>query len=246
MQYLGWFSSGGFVLLTIPISLRLILMHLTHWYAPHIQKYVVRIIWMIPIYSVESWLALRFKYMALYFEKLRECYEAYAIFCFLYYLIAILGGDETTVALKLKSKSEELRKYPFVSKLLNMNFWSSSSTSFYGMDLLQKLKFGVFQYVLIKNSVAIMVYIMHINGIYHEEGDFLFDPHSYYLYICIISNISQLYALYCMILFYLVTKDELQHCHPVGKFLCVKSVVFFTWWQSLCIEIFFSLPIGKY
>ncbi len=75
-HYIGWFSSAGFVLLTIPISIRLIVMHLTHWNAPHIQKYVVRIIWMIPIYSIESWLALRFKRAAIYLETLRECYEA--------------------------------------------------------------------------------------------------------------------------------------------------------------------------
>ena len=72
---IGWFSSAGFVLLTFPISMRLIVLHLTHWYIPRLQKYVVRIIWLIPVYSVESWLALRFKNQALYIETVRECYE---------------------------------------------------------------------------------------------------------------------------------------------------------------------------
>lgn len=53
-----WFSSGAFVLLTFPISVRLIINHLTHWHRPSIQKYVVRIIWMIPLYSVERFVLL--------------------------------------------------------------------------------------------------------------------------------------------------------------------------------------------
>lgn len=52
-RLIGWFSSAGFVLLTVPISLRLIISHLLNWVQPQIQKYVVRIIWMVPIYAVE-------------------------------------------------------------------------------------------------------------------------------------------------------------------------------------------------
>ena len=76
-KLIGYFSAAGFVLLTFPISIRLIYMHLSHWVQPAIQKYIVRIVWMIPLYSVESWLALRFRNLALYIETMRECYEAY-------------------------------------------------------------------------------------------------------------------------------------------------------------------------
>ena len=79
-RLIGYFSAAGFVLLTFPISMRLIYLHLSHWVQPAIQKYIVRIVWMIPLYSVESWLALRFRSLTLYMETMRECYEAYGTF----------------------------------------------------------------------------------------------------------------------------------------------------------------------
>lgn len=53
---IAWFSAGAFVLLGFPISMCGIFMHLTNYYQPNVQCYVVRILWMVPIYSIESWL----------------------------------------------------------------------------------------------------------------------------------------------------------------------------------------------
>lgn len=230
---IGWFSSAGFVLLTIPISMRIIVQHLTHWVAPNVQKYIVRIVWMVPIYAVESWIALRFKFMANYLEKLRECYEAYVIFCFMYYLIALLGGDEQQIAFKLRKQAAEIGKQSWFSVLVG--------TKPTGAELLRRCKFGVFQYVIVKNLVAILACILQSQGL-QREGDFSFSRG--YIYQCFVTNISQLWALYCLVVFYVATRDELAHWRPVGKFLCVKSVVFFTWWQSICIEIFFATKRG--
>lgn len=228
-HYIGWFSSAGFVLLTIPISIRLIVQHLTHWNAPHIQKYVVRIIWMIPIYSIESWFALRFKSVSIYLETIRECYEAYVIFCFFYFLIAVLG-DEQPLILKLKQKPSDFGRHSWPISLF-VSPWMV------GNELLQKCKFGVFQYVIIKNITALVVCVLASRGQY-EEGKFRFD--GFYLYQCLICNASQLWALYCLVLFYFATKEELAPWRPVGKFLSVKTVVFFTWWQSIVINILAS------
>ena len=214
------------MLLTVPISIRLIIQHLAHWIAPNIQKYVVRIIWMVPIYSVESWLALRFKSLAVYIETLRECYEAYVIFSFLYFLIALLG-DEQQIISKLKEKPAHygLHKWP-------VSLFAESWIM--GHELLQKCKFGVLQYVIIKNLFAIVVFVLNLSGVAHED-EFRLDR--IYLYECLFTNMSQLWALYCLIFFYFAMKEELAVFRPVGKFLCVKMVVFFTWWQSVVIYI---------
>lgn len=50
-------------------------------------------------------------------------------------------------------------------------------------------------------------------------------------------NFSQTWALYCLIQFYTVTKDELVHIKPLAKFLMFKSIVFLTWWQGVGIAL---------
>jgi hypothetical protein len=49
-----------FVGITVPISLHNMNMHMMHYVSP-MQAHVLRIIWMVPIYSVQSWIALVYR-----------------------------------------------------------------------------------------------------------------------------------------------------------------------------------------
>lgn len=53
-------------------------------------------------------------------------------------------------------------------------------------------------------------------------------------------NFSQSWALYCLVQFYAVIKDELAHIKPLAKFLTFKSIVFLTWWQGIAIALLFN------
>ena len=46
--------AGIFVLLTIPIFLANLLQHLVNYTCPNLQAYIIRTIWIVPIYSVDS------------------------------------------------------------------------------------------------------------------------------------------------------------------------------------------------
>lgn len=236
-----------------------IVSHLANYNQPHVQVYVVRILWMVPIYSIESWLAMRFHENAIYIETLRDLYESYVLYSFLQFLIQVLGG-ETALILMLKDKSptrgvhmwglqwccrpwimgQPVRRTVFEStddqRAFKRIHWKS--------PFFINCKFGVLQYVLLKFLLAVAVLILEWKGLY-KEGNF--TPKGGYLYICILTNLSQCWALYCMIFFYYATCTELGPIRPVGKFLSVKALVFFTWWQSVGISMLYQMGmIPKY
>lgn len=231
-----------------------IIRHLTNYNQPREQIYIVRILWMVPLYSIESWLAMRFHDRAIYIETLRDFYESYVLYSFLQYLIEVLGGEESLV-LMLKDKSPTrgfhmwgvqwcikpwLMGQP-VSKTVYERSGRKGRRAIkrvhWKSPFFVKCKFGVLQYVLLKFLSAIAVLGLEWRGVYHEGS---FSWQSGYLYVCIITNLSQCWALYCMIFFYFACKNELSPIRPVGKFLSVKALVFFTWWQSVLISMLYD------
>ena len=72
-----------FVGMTIPISVYHAWEHLTNFVKPRLQSQIVRIIWIVPIYSLECLLSIQFMEHAFYFQAIREIYESYVIYCFM-------------------------------------------------------------------------------------------------------------------------------------------------------------------
>ena len=272
---IAWFSAGAFVLLGFPISIYGIFTHLSNYYQPHIQCYVVRILWMVPIYSIESWLCLRFHTYAIYIETLRDCYESFVLYSFFQFLIQVLGGEEQLV-LMLKDKSPTRgvhiwgfdwcikpwlmgqpvsRTYVVAQSDLGEDATAAQLTAATGggggpkasrtikqvrwtSPFLVKCKRGILQYVVLKFVCSVSAMLLEVLGWYHEGS---FSPKYGYFYICLLTNFSQCWALYCLVFFYYATKNELGPIRPVGKFLSVKALVFFTWWQSVGISILFQM-----
>jgi hypothetical protein len=231
-----------------------IVMHLANYNQPNIQMYIVRILWMVPIYSMESWLCLRFHRYAIYIETLRDVYESYVLYSFLQFLIQVLGGEEELI-LMLKDKSPTrgvhmwglqwcvkpwLMGQPVSKTVYSTTLGRPMKRVQWTSPFFVRCKFGVLQYVLLKFVSSIVIMILELHGLY-KEGDF--TPRGGYLYICILTNLSQCWALYCLIFFYFATVNELSPIRPVGKFLSVKAIVFFTWWQSVCISLIYQMDL---
>ncbi len=63
------------------------------------------------------------------------------------------------------------------------------------------------------------------------------------VYVLIILNVSVAYAFVVLATFYSALKLKLKPFQPVGKFLCIKFVIFFAFWQvGLCCNTFPSRP----
>ena len=97
-DFAAFYSAVSFVLLTVVLSLREILKHLLNWDAPDVQKLVVRILFMVPMYSVHSLLSLRFHGAPrIYIDTARDLYEAFLIQSFVYFLYRVLFLAELTI-----------------------------------------------------------------------------------------------------------------------------------------------------
>jgi len=89
----------------------------------------------------------------------------------------------------------------------------------------------VLQYVILRPVLSIVGIICQKKGILCESGSWSF--HTAKAYITVIDGVSITFALYGLIVFYGLTKDELKGRRPLAKFLAIKLIVMFTFYQSL-------------
>jgi len=73
---------------------------------------VLRILFMVPIYAMESWLGLKFRQAAEVLDTLRLSYESLVIYSFFSLLVGFLGG-ERHLARILRAKPQQRHVFPF-------------------------------------------------------------------------------------------------------------------------------------
>jgi hypothetical protein len=262
-HFIAWFVSGVFVLLALPITfyevrrvpassgalfpthpptnssrppraspLTLpsppsvqVAQHLENYRMPRLQRHVIRILFMVPIYAVDCWLALRFKDSTIYFDTVRECYEAYVIYNFYTYCTVYLQefcnpGLEHIVA----RKPQQSHVWP-VSAFLDMPKM--------GEPFLRLCRHGVIAYVVARPLTTALAFVTEANGAYGDGQ--ITNFWVAYPYLAFVNNFSQAWAMYCLILFYRATYEELAPIRPFYKFLTVKAVVFLSFWQGQAI-----------
>jgi hypothetical protein len=84
----------------------------------------------------------------------------------------------------------------------------------------------------VRPATTFLAMVMDVSGAYHEP-DLSFKYG--YVYILIIMNVSIFYAFIVLASFYSAMKVKLKPYEPVGKFLCIKFVIFFAFWQGVVI-----------
>ena len=79
---MGLWISAITGIFAIAMSFFLIMMHATHYRKPWEQRHIIRILLMVPIYAAVSFLSYYFYLHTVYYEVIRDCYEAFAIASF--------------------------------------------------------------------------------------------------------------------------------------------------------------------
>jgi len=243
----GWIIGAFFVVIAVPLTIYDIIMHIANYFKPQLQLHCIRILFMVPVYSLNSWFALYFSEQKVYFETLRESYEAYVIYSFFHLMLNYLGEADSSTPTEIPNVPTELnmRKESTESKSSNesnsteikhnhlfpFNFIFSSMTQ---KNLISKTSIGVLQYLIIRLIITIGSLIIYVvNPIFY--GYEKFGNKNVYSLFMIIICLSQAYAVYCVVLFCKTMQDKLTGIRPLSKFLIIKFIIFLTFWQSVII-----------
>ncbi|KAI8118779.1 Transmembrane protein 184B [Lucilia cuprina] len=201
--------AGIFVWAALFITCQQIYQHLRWYTNPQEQRWIVRILFIVPIYATYSWISLLFfnsDNVYVYFFTVRDCYEGNIM--------------------------SEIRGKPIKTSCLYGTCCLKGKT--YTIGFLRFCKQATLQFCLVKPLVAFIIIFLQVFGHYHD-GDWRSDGG--YIYITLIYNISVSLALYGLYLFYFATRDLLTPFEPVLKFCTIKSVIFLSFWQGVGLAI---------
>ena len=228
------------------LSVFLIYCHLTAYTNPDVQRLICRILFMVPIYSIDSLVALEAYKYGNVVGLVRDTYEAYVIYMFYNLMMKLLGGEEMCLQLwrergrqqrGLPGKSEStggessaFEEEATMDHLFPMNHcWKPLKLNRRALDI---WKFCLAQYMVLNpllTCIAIPLYFLDL----YKDGDF--EPTGTYIYFAGIRFWSVTFAFTSLVYFFISTKDFLEPHKPLFKFAAVKAVVFLSFWQSVVL-----------
>lgn len=214
--------------IAITISSISILLQLYTYTRPSDQRLVIRILFLVPLFALSSWLSLletqdqlsiglaRFNIVL---SALKEIYEAFTLYTFFSLLTNLLGG-ERNIIFTTQGRAP-----------LNTLFGKVNISDPYEFLMVKR---GVLQYVWIKPVISVAIFICKILGVY-KQGEISLT--SGYTWIGIVYNVSVSLSLYSLGIFWMCLHTDLQPYNPWPKFLCIKLIIFFSYWQGVVLAI---------
>ncbi|TVY38761.1 Transmembrane protein-like protein [Lachnellula occidentalis] len=151
--------------------------------------------------------------------------DAFTIYTFFQLLINFIGGERALIIM-MHGREPVNHLWPLNHCLPKVDI--SDPYSFLA------IKRGILQYAWLKPVLGIATIVMRGTGVY-KEGYLGVD--SGYLWMGILYNISVTLSLYALGMFWVIMSKDLQPFRPVPKFLCVKLIIFASYWQGFLLSI---------
>lgn len=235
-QVIAWGIAFIASLIAVPLSFYDIAAHVQRLASP-LQVHYVRILLMVPIFAIESWLSLRYKEQRIIFEAVRGIYEAFTIQSFFRLMVDYFGGDRKLVAmLAVRGKPEATMLSPLSHFPLSWVFkpWRCDVEG--RGAFVENCRIGIAGYV----SAQIGVVIINLIAKYTSEAvhyDFFCEggssPSCIYPYTSYYLLFWQCVAVYAIVILYHEVQHEIAALRAFPKLMVVKFVVFVSFWQSI-------------
>jgi Mn2+/Fe2+ NRAMP family transporter len=155
-HHVGWIVSGFFASVATIASFWLVNKHLQWYTNKQEQRYIVRLLFMVPLYAIISFASYLFWNHSTPLILIRDCYESTVLTAFFYLLLVYLSPDpEEQKAIfrkvglsrqadrEAKKKGVKLKKWVFP-----LGFIKSKPED--GLYFLQMMKWGVLQYCVVR------------------------------------------------------------------------------------------------
>lgn len=148
---------------------------------PFVQRKILSILWMSPVYGLTSFLCLVVPPSGdPYLEILKDFYEAFVIYQFLSFLIAVIGrGDRQTVVRTLARHADHLRPpYKFLGCLFHPR--PEESDEALANSVLLECQVLAMQFVFLRPATAIVSFVLEAVGADHDDDQsnwaFFYSP----------------------------------------------------------------------
>ncbi|TEY38452.1 hypothetical protein BOTCAL_0491g00020 [Botryotinia calthae] len=239
---LGIVISAATALIAILFSLYLMWMHAMHYTKPYEQRHIIRILFMVPIYSVASFLSFWQYWNEIYYSVISECYEAFAIASFFALLCHYIAPDLHKQKIYFRTAVPK----PWVWPVTWMRTCCGGDngpwrTPRSGLTWFNIVWAGVYQYCFIRVAMTVLAVVTEYFGKYCDSSD---SPVFAHIWILVIEGAAVTIAMFCLIQFYIQLRTDLAPHKPFLKVVAIKAVIFLSFWQSFAISILMSSTLG--
>ncbi|KAJ5908399.1 hypothetical protein N7495_001081 [Penicillium taxi] len=239
-HHLSLVLGGACALAACLVSAYLIMAHATHYSKPVEQRHIIRILVMVPVYSIVAFLSIWKYNYSVYFTVLGNCYEAFAISAFFSLLCSYLAPD-------LHSQKDYFRGIHPNDWLFPLNWFQKWRCCFgprgawrtprSGLTWFNIIWAGVFQYCLCRVLLTIVAVVTQATDTYCEES---LNPAFAHIWVLVIESVCVSIAMYCLIQFYSQINKDIKEHRPLLKIISIKLVIFLSFWQTTLISLLVS------
>jgi len=230
--------SAVFGLIAIVVSLFLMFMHTIRYSRPIEQRHIIRILFMVPVYALVSFLSIVFYTHSVYYEVLRDCYEAFAIASFFSLMCAYIAPNlhlQKEYFRTIKPKQWIWPMKWFQKCAGGENGWLRTPRS--GLTWFNVIWVAVFQYCFIRVTMTITAVVTQYFDRYCLES---LNPAFSHIWVMVIEGVAVTVTMYCIIQFYIQIKADIAQHKPILKVLAIKLVIFLSFWQTILISFLTS------
>lgn len=237
---LGWLICVGCTVISTLVSFFLIYKHASNYTNRGEQRQIIRILWMVPIYSVLTMFSYVWYWHEVYWTVARDCYEAFAVASFFSLMCCYIAPELHEQ--KVFFATMRVEPWPWPVNWINKCIGGKWRPPRNGLTWFNIVWICIFQYCFIRVATTIIATVTQAYGKYCEDSNHPAFAHFWCMFFdCIAVSI----AMYMLIAFYMNIKQTIADKKPLLKLLCIKMVIFLCFWQMVVCTLLSSANIVK-